>query len=58
VLSVQAGLMAWMRSTVPALSRSVSSIWNPAALTRGSWRRVKCSPAVRLVMRSASHWAA
>ena len=54
----QAGLTAWMRSTVPALSRSVSTIWNPAATTRGSWRRVKYSPAARTVKRSASHWAA
>ena len=54
----QAGLTAWMRSTVPALSRSASTIWNPAAWTKGSWRRVKCSPAARIVTRSASHWAA
>jgi len=54
---VQAGLTAWMRSTVPALSRSVATTWNPAACTRGSWRRVKCSPAARIVMRSSSHWA-
>ena len=53
-----AGLTAWTRSTVPVLSRSVSTTWNPAALTRGSWRRVKCSPAVRIVIRSRSHWAA
>ena len=52
---VQAGLTASMRSTVPALSRSVSSIWKPAAVTRGSWRRVKCSPAARIEKRSASH---
>jgi CHAT domain len=54
----QAGLTAWMRSTVPALSRSASTTWNPAAWTRGSWRRVKCSPAARTVTCSRSHWAA
>jgi hypothetical protein len=54
----QAGLTAWMRSTVPAFSRSVSMTWNPAARTRGSWRRVKCSPAARMVICSRSHWAA
>jgi len=52
------GLTAWMRSTVPALSRSVSTTSNPAAWTRGSWRRVKYSPAARTVIRSSSHWAA
>ena len=53
VPSVQAGLTAWMRSMVPALSRSVSSTWKPAAVTRGSWRRVKCSPAARIERRSS-----
>jgi hypothetical protein len=52
------GLTAWMRSTMPAFSRSDSTTWNPAAWTRGSWRRVKCSPAARTVTCSTSHWAA
>jgi len=29
----------------PAFSRPVLATWNPAAWTRGSWWRVKCSPA-------------
>ena len=48
------GLRAAIRSTVPALSRCVSTISRLAASTRGSWRRVMCSPAVRMVNCSMS----
>ncbi len=52
------GLRARTRSTVPALSRSASTMSNPAARTSGSCRRVKCSPAARMVSHSRSHCAA